>query len=113
MANDSGAVGVNISETGVFFDTKTGKVVDGQPEEGIQIVAPGGEVTPAAQKEIDAYRVVEAGSGAQPAAITTADVSRQPAAEEATAPDAPEKATAKVPSDATADNDAPRGRAKR
>lgn len=43
-----------VSKGGVFIDTKTGKVVQSQPEEGIQLVAPGGTIDDAAQAAIDA-----------------------------------------------------------
>lgn len=36
MADD-----IKLSKSGVFLDTKTGEIVESQPEEGIQIVAPG------------------------------------------------------------------------
>lgn len=45
MANDSG----------VWFDTKADKVVKSQPEEGIQLVAPGAEPTPDEQRRVDVY----------------------------------------------------------
>lgn len=35
-----------ISKSGKWVDTKTGQVVDSQPEEGIQLVPAGGVVTP-------------------------------------------------------------------
>lgn len=44
------------SKNGVWIDTKTDKVVDDQPEEGIQLVAPGGVITPATAKQIEALR---------------------------------------------------------
>lgn len=53
MANEP-----EFSKTGVFWDTKAGKIVDSEPEEGVQLVAPGGEVTPDAQVSIDAYKEV-------------------------------------------------------
>jgi hypothetical protein len=61
-----------ISATGVFFDTKNQKVVDSAPEEGVQILAPGGEVTPDVQADIDRWREVESGAPAPVAeAVTT------------------------------------------
>lgn len=45
MANDSG----------VWYDTKSEKVVKSQPEEGIQLSAPGAEPTPDEQRRIDVY----------------------------------------------------------
>ena len=41
---------------GVWFDTKTGKVVESQPEEGVQLVAPGVEASPDDQKRVDTYK---------------------------------------------------------
>lgn len=64
MANET-------SKNGVFFDTKAGKVVKTQPEEGIQIVAPGGEITPAVQEDIDRYTDIENGVESTPEPVTT------------------------------------------
>jgi len=47
---------MTIAKNGVFIDTKTSTVVDSQPEEGVQLVAPGSEVTPALQEKIDAAK---------------------------------------------------------
>ncbi len=44
------------SKSGVWVDTRTNKVVHSQPEEGRQLVVPGGEITPAVQQVIDADR---------------------------------------------------------
>lgn len=44
-----------ISETGVFVN-EAGEVVEEVPVEGTQLVAPGGFITPDAQKAIDAAR---------------------------------------------------------
>lgn len=52
----------DISQSGVFFDTKANKVVNSQPEEGVQIVAPGGELTATAEAEIARWREVESGN---------------------------------------------------
>lgn len=49
------------SKAGVFFDTKSNKVVNSMPEEGVQIVAPGGEITVEVQKDIDRYKDIENG----------------------------------------------------
>lgn len=51
----------NISETGVFFDSKNQKVVESPPEEGVQLVAPGGEITSAIESDIERYRDIENG----------------------------------------------------
>lgn len=40
------------SPNGVFVDTKTGDVVESEPEEGIQLVPPGGEIDPNAKVHI-------------------------------------------------------------
>lgn len=45
-----------VSKNGVWVDTKTGKVVESQPEEGIQLVAPGATVTPDVAAQIAAAR---------------------------------------------------------
>lgn len=42
--------------TGVWFDLKSQQVVDSPPEEGVQIVAPGAEETPALLAEVQRYR---------------------------------------------------------
>ena len=62
----------DVSKTGVFIDLKTDKVVERQPEEGIQLVAPGGQVTPAAAKRIENERAARSGKGntEAPAAVT-------------------------------------------
>lgn len=43
------------NDNGVWFDTKAGKVVKSQPEEGVQLTAPGVETTPDDQRLIDLY----------------------------------------------------------
>ncbi|HEV2927543.1 MAG TPA: hypothetical protein VGW74_02535 [Propionibacteriaceae bacterium] len=45
-----------VSKSGVFIDAKTGKVVNSQPEEGYQIVPPGGVIDANAQAQIDAAK---------------------------------------------------------
>lgn len=64
----------NISAGGVFFDTKNQKVVQSPPEEGVQLVAPGGEITPEAQADIDRYTDIENGVVREPETITTDSV---------------------------------------
>lgn len=54
-----------VSKTGVYIDTKTGKVTDAPPEEGIQLVPPGGTIDSAAQKQIDAAEAAASGAGQQ------------------------------------------------
>ena len=44
---------------GVWLDTKTGKVVESQPEEGVQLIAPGVEATPDEQARVDALKTPE------------------------------------------------------
>lgn len=44
----------NVSKTGKWVDTKTGKVVASEPEEGRLLVAPGQEITPDVRAGIDA-----------------------------------------------------------
>lgn len=41
---------------GVWLDTASGKVVETEPTEGVQLAAPGTEITPAVQAAIDAAR---------------------------------------------------------
>lgn len=43
----------SVSKNGVFIDTKTGKVVESKPEEGVQLVAPGDTIDADVQKRID------------------------------------------------------------
>lgn len=59
------------AKNGVYFDTKAGKVVEKQPEEGIQLVAPGGEITAAVQARIDNYNAAASGDTAVPQTVTT------------------------------------------
>jgi hypothetical protein len=59
------------SKNGVFFDTKNQKVVKTQPEEGIQIVAPGGEITPSVQADIDRFTDAQNGTPSTPKTIGT------------------------------------------
>lgn len=61
----------NLSESGVFFDTKNNKVVESPPEEGVQIVAPGGELTQAVKDDIARYRDIENGVVSEPETVTT------------------------------------------
>ena len=41
---------------GVWFDTKTEKVVTSQPEEGVQLTSPNTETTPDEERVIDLYK---------------------------------------------------------
>lgn len=47
-----------VSKSGVWFDTKTGEVVESAPAEGVQLVPPGFEVTPDMQQQVDLARKV-------------------------------------------------------
>lgn len=53
---------------GVWLDTKTNKVVESQPEEGVQLVAPGVEATPDELARVELYK---AGVPAEPKTVTT------------------------------------------
>jgi hypothetical protein len=69
------------AKNGVYFDTKTNKVVEKQPEEGIQLVAPGGEVTGHVKARIDQFKAIEAGEpGAAPTATMTVEPKSDPKA---------------------------------
>lgn len=41
---------------GVWFDTATAKVVESQPEQGVQLIAPGVEATPDDDRRVEVYR---------------------------------------------------------
>ena len=51
MANEP-----EISASGIYLDTSTGQIVDQPPAEGVQIVAPGTEVTSAAKAEVERHK---------------------------------------------------------
>lgn len=55
---------------GAWWDSKAGKVVASEPEEGVQIVAPGMELTDALKAELDRYKAGVADE-TLPDAITT------------------------------------------
>jgi hypothetical protein len=44
------------SNSGTWYDTKAGKVVTSQPEEGVQLVAPGVEPTADEKSRVEAYK---------------------------------------------------------
>lgn len=46
----------NVSKSGVYIDTKTGKVVESQPEEGRLIVPPGAEISDDLASHIEAAK---------------------------------------------------------
>jgi len=61
------------SKSGVWYDSKTGKVVESRPVTGVQLVPPGGTVTPARRVVLDRYRAIERGTEEEPAtAVETA-----------------------------------------
>jgi len=43
----------NVSKTGMWIDSKTGKVVESEPEQGYLLVTKGGEVSPLVQRQLD------------------------------------------------------------
>lgn len=45
-----------MASSGTWFDTKSGKVVTSQPEEGVQLVAPGVEPTAADEVRVARYK---------------------------------------------------------
>jgi hypothetical protein len=51
---------------GVWFDTKAGKVVESQPAEGIQLVAPGVEATPDEERRVEAFKAGVPAAGDEP-----------------------------------------------
>ncbi len=61
------------TKSGVWFDSKSRKVVKSQPEEGIQLAAPGAEITPDVQASIDQYEGIDEQATA-PAVVETATV---------------------------------------
>lgn len=70
-----------VSKSGVFIDTKSGKVVESQPEEGIQLVPPGGVVTPNAEAQIKAAK-----AGVDTSTEGVVDLSAKDAAQDSVAP---------------------------
>lgn len=58
-----------VSKSGVFIDTKTGKVVEKQPEEGVQLVPPGGTIDSATAQQIQWAKDAAAGAGKQPEVV--------------------------------------------
>lgn len=66
-----------VSKTGVWIDTRTGKTVSKQPEEGIQLVAPGGEIDARTQAALDAAKAVEDTRAAEPSENTAKKASRK------------------------------------
>lgn len=61
----------SVSKNGVWIDTKNGKVVESCPEEGVQLVPPGGTIDAATQQLIDdAKASVKADAAAEKAPTT-------------------------------------------
>lgn len=60
-----------VSKTGVYIDMKTGKVTNSPPEEGIQLVGPGGVIDAAAQAQIDGAKAAASGAPSEPKTVTT------------------------------------------
>lgn len=68
----------DIAKTGVWIDTSTGKVTTTQPAEGIQLVAPGGEIDANAQRLIDdANATVEDTRASAPTETTAKKANRK------------------------------------
>jgi hypothetical protein len=88
-----------ISKTGKWVDNETGQVVDSEPENGKQLVAPGGEVTPQVQAAIEAAEAAapdvpdEEESGEEESGEEESSETEESTEEQATEPPAPEKAT--------------------
>lgn len=63
-----------VSKSGVYIDTKTGKVVEKQPEEGVQLVAPGGTIDASVQQQIDwAKDAASTSAEAEPVDLSATD----------------------------------------
>jgi hypothetical protein len=104
----SGQQDPEVSESGVWFDSKAGKVVNSAPEEGVQLVPPGGELTAAVKAAIDRHESIA--PVVEPAA---ADPNLQPEGEVETADEPPaevSEAVADKPKKAAAKKAAPRGK---
>lgn len=54
---------------GVWFDTKAGKVVESQPEEGVVLLAPGVEPTPDDERRVAAYKAGVPAAGDEPQVV--------------------------------------------
>ena len=57
---------------GMWLDTKTNKIVTSQPEEGVQLLAPGREATPAELAHIEGVKASLKDEPDEPKAVTTA-----------------------------------------
>lgn len=60
-----------VSKSGVWIDSKTGKLVESEPVEGVQLVPKGGVITPDAARQIEYLRKP------QPTPTTPVDLSVQ------------------------------------
>jgi hypothetical protein len=60
-----------VSKSGVFIDSKTGKVVNSQPEEGVQLVPPGGIIDATAEARIEAAKSAASGEQSESKTVTT------------------------------------------
>lgn len=62
-----------VSKSGVFIDSKSGKVVEQQPEEGIQLVPPGGTIDSATAEVIEAAKTAADNAGQSAEPVVAAD----------------------------------------
>lgn len=60
-----------VSKSGVFIDTKSGKVVNSPPEEGVQLVRPGGTIDTATAAAIANAKTAASGETSEPQTVTT------------------------------------------
>lgn len=59
-----------MAESGAWIDTKTGKVVAKQPEEGVQLIAPGTEPTDAQRAYVEEVKAAVADGPAEAKSVT-------------------------------------------
>lgn len=73
---------ISVSKSGVFIEQdengRNVKVVTSQPERGIQLVPPGGEITPDAQARIDAAKASFSGEAVRGGPAPVANVAAKP-----------------------------------
>ena len=84
-----------ISQTGVWVDTETGKVVESEPEQGKLLVPPGGELDQRVRDDIAAAKLVAGQTDDEPADEPEVEEksTRRRGAQKATDSDKVEKAT--------------------